>query len=201
MPVQDRILLNFTAFISGAVLMGLELVGSRILAPYFGNSIFVWGSLISVFLLSLSTGYFVGGKIADRHPSRILLGGIIVFSGIIIFCLTWIFPLINSYIFDLDFGYKWNPLAASLILFILPGIGMGIVSPFVVKLSADKLENIGNTSGKIYAISTAGSITGTLLTAFFMIPAWGTKTDLKILGLILSFTGLLLIIRTCFNKS
>nr|MBC8278278.1 hypothetical protein [FCB group bacterium] len=79
--------------------------------------------------------------------------------------------------------------------------GMEFLSPFAVKLSADKLENIGNTSGKIYAISTAGSITGTLLTAFFMIPAWGTKTDLKILGLILSFTGLLLIIRTCFNKS
>jgi len=201
MQVQDRILLYLIAFISGAVLMGLELVGSRILAPYFGNSIFVWGSLISVFLLSLSAGYFIGGKIADRYPSRILLGGIIVFSGIIIFCLTWIFPVINSYIFDLDFGYKWNPLAGSFVLFILPGIGMGIVSPFIVKLSADKLENIGNTAGKIYAISTAGSITGTLLTAFFMIPAWGTKTDLKILGLILSLTGILLIMRTCFSKS
>lgn len=194
-------LLYITAFISGAVLMGLELVGSRILAPYFGNSIFVWGSLISTFLIALSGGYYFGGKLADRFPSKKLLGTVIIFSGVFIFCLPWIFPTVNSWIFNIDFGYKWNPLIGSLILFILPGIGMGIVSPFIVKLSADRIENIGRIAGKIYAVSTAGSICGTLLTAFFMIPAWGTKTDLKVLGVILSSTGLILIIRSCFSKS
>ncbi len=105
--------------------------------------------------------------------------------------LPFIYPSLNSWIFDYDFGYRMNPLIASMALFFLPGAGMGMVSPFVIKLSAKRLETIGNLSGRIYAISTLGSITGTLGSAFFMIPTWGTKFNLNLLGIILILTGII----------
>jgi len=176
--------------------MGLELVGSRILAPYFGNSIFVWGALITVFLLSLSGGYFIGGVLSDKAPKQWVLGGIVTASGALILILPLIYSAVNQAIFEYDFGYKWNPLAASIALFLLPGVGMGMVSPYVIKLSAKRLETIGNLAGKIYAVSTAGSIAGTLGTAFFMIPTWGTRLNLKILGGVLTFVGISLLIKS-----
>ena len=180
--------------------MGFELIGSRVLAPYFGNSIFVWGALISVFLIALSAGYYLGGMLADRKPSKAVLGVILMLSGIIIATLPYIFPMINSAIFEIDFGYKLNPLAASLILFLLPGIGMGMVSPFVIKLKTKSLESVGNISGKVFGISTSGSILGTLSTAFFIIPAWGTKANLRGLGIILLICGLILIPKNLLNR-
>ena len=173
--------------------MGLELIGSRVLAPYFGNSIFVWGALISVFLIALSAGYFLGGRIADRRPSKVVLSSILILSGAVIASLPYVFPTINNAIFEIDFGYKWNPLIASLILFLLPGMGMGMVSPFIIKLKTKSLEKVGNISGKVFGISTAGSILGTLSTAFFIIPAWGTKANLRGLGILLIICGLILI--------
>lgn len=180
--------------------MGLELVGSRVLAPYFGNSIFVWGALITVFLLSLSGGYFIGGILSDRAPKQWVLGGIIVVSGALILILPLIYPVVNEAIFEYNFGYKWNPLAASIALFLLPGMGMGMVSPYVIKLSAKRLETIGNLAGRIYAVSTAGSIAGTLGTAFFMIPTWGTRLNLKILGCVLIITGIGLLLRVIWLR-
>ena len=187
-------ILFIAAFVSGAALMALELVGSRLLAPYFGNSIFVWGSLISVFLASLSGGYFIGGIISDRAPRQWILGCILIVCGILVFSLPFIYPALNSWIFQHDFDYRMNPLAASAALFLLPGMGMGMVSPYVIKLSVKKLETVGNLAGTIYAISTIGSIVGTLGSAFFMIPTWGTRFNLRLLGMILVTCGLMVVL-------
>jgi MFS family permease len=190
----------FSVFISGASLMGLELVGSRMLAPYFGNSIFVWGSLISVFLIALSGGYFIGGKISDRLPRLWFLGGIILVSGFLVIILPFVYNWVNSIIFERDFGYKWNPLLASIALFLIPSLGMGMVSPYVIRLCAKKLETIGNLAGKIYAISTVGSIVGTLGTAFFLIPLWGTKTNLFIIGGVQMLVGLVILTKSVIMR-
>jgi len=173
--------------------MSLELLGSRILAPYFGNSIFVWGALIAVFLTALALGYYVGGMLADMIPKVIFLCFILMASGMMVLILPSVYPAVNNWIFALDFGYKWNPLLASTVLFLLPGMGMGIVSPFVIKLKAHSIQSIGNIAGRLYAASTAGSIIGTLGTAFFLIPAYGTKTNIRILAAVLIFTGALLL--------
>jgi MFS family permease len=189
-----NISLYIVVFLSGAVLMGLELVGSRILAPYFGNSIFVWGALIAVFLVALSAGYYIGGRVSDRWPKKRVLGGILLFSGFLILAVKILYIGLNEWIFNCDFGYKMNPLIASLILFLPPGIGMGMVSPFAIRLSASKIETIGNLAGKMYAVSTLGSIVGTLGTAFFLIPAWGVKTNLFLFAGILILIGAVMLI-------
>src|SRR5499426_465417 len=86
-----QFLLNVVVFVSGAVLMALEIVGSRVLAPYFGNSIFVWGSLISVFLTALSVGYYWGGRLSDRNPSFTQLRLLLLIPGALIFALPFFY--------------------------------------------------------------------------------------------------------------
>ena len=187
-------LLKLIVFISGAVLMALAIVGSRVLSPFFGNSVFVWSSLISVFLISLSVGYHLGGKLADKRPDPKILGTIIFGSGILIFIIPFIQESVNNAIFDFDLGMKISPLIVSCILFLLPSILMGAVSPFAVKMSATSIETLGNVSGNISAISTIGNIFGTLFTSFYLIPTIGTKLIINLLGLTLLISSGLIFI-------
>lgn len=182
-------LLGLIAFISGGVLMGLEIVGSRVLAPHFGNSVFIWGSLISVFLTSLSAGYYAGGMLADRHPSFRLLNAILMSSGVLIlFVPFWAHGFCRTLI-----GAGWEersgPLAAATVLFLPPSVLMGMVSPFAVRLAARAVDTVGRTAGGLYALSTGGSIVGTLTVTFLLIPSLATSTILKSLGLTLALTG------------
>jgi spermidine synthase len=187
-----HLLLNMIVFISGGVLMALEIVGSRVLAPYFGNSIFVWGSLISVVLAALSLGYYWGGWLSERNPSFARLLALLLIPGVLIFTLPFIYPSVNSWVADVDFGNRLNPLIASTIYFLLPGIFLGTVSPYSIRLAATTLSTVGSTAGTLYAVSTCGSIFGTLFTAFYLIPAIGVKGIIHALGTTLMLLSLLL---------
>lgn len=177
--------LKLLVFFSGAVLMGLEMAGSRILASHFGSSIYVWGSIISVFLAALSAGYFAGGLAADRKPSFFLLNVLVLLAG----CWLMVLPLYDNLICrgirSANLGSRLEPLLATTILFGGPSILMGMVSPFAIRLSASVIDRIGNTAGRLYALSTLGSIVGTLVTAFWLIPLIGVHTILKSLGVTL----------------
>src|SRR3990172_4071813 len=162
--------------------MGLEIVGSRVLAPYFGSSVYVWGSLISIFLAALSLGYYLGGRAADRWPRAGVLASSISLAGVLILALPLIFRPVLEAFSAWDLGPRLSPLLASIVLFVLPSILMGATSPFAIKLAATDLATVGNTAGLLYAISTAGSIAGTLLTAFVLIPAMGVRAILYTLG-------------------
>jgi spermidine synthase len=185
-----RLLLDIIVFIGGAVLMALEIVGSRVLAPHFGNSIFVWGSLISVVLAALSAGYYWGGRLADRNPSfaRFLL--LLLIPGVMILILPWLYPSVNLRIATIDFGVRLNPLLASTIYFLIPGIFLGAVSPYAIRLAATTVSTVGSTAGTLYALSTCGSIFGTLFTAFYLIPALGVSNIIHALGLTLILLAL-----------
>lgn len=187
-------LLQLTVFICGAVLLGVEMVGSRVLAPYFGSSIFVWGSLISTFLTGLAVGYYVGGFLADRNPSLAAMAALILMAGVLVVILPVIAPPVNRAIASVDFGPRLNPLLASICLFFLPSVFIGTVSPYAIKLAASSLATIGNTAGLIYAISTAGSIVGALLTAFYLIQVIGVRSILYSLGITLMTLAILLLI-------
>src|SRR5438046_5170729 len=128
-----RFLLNIIVFVSGAVLMGLEIVGSRVLAPYFGSSIFVWGSLISVVMAALSLGYYWGGWLSAREPSYGRLLTLLIIPGVVIFFLPFVYPTINEWVASNDFGTRLNPLIASSVLFLLPGVFLGTISPYVIR--------------------------------------------------------------------
>jgi spermidine synthase len=186
-----KALLNVVVFMSGAVLMALEIVGSRVLAPYFGSSIFVWGSLISVVMAALSIGYYWGGWLSARQPSYLRLLMLLLIPGILIFFLPFIYPAVNEWIAGNDFGTRLNPLIASSIFFLLPGIFLGTISPYVIRLAATRLSMVGSTAGTLYAVSTCGSILGTLLTAFYLIPLMGVRNIIHVLGLTLVCLSLL----------
>jgi spermidine synthase len=176
------VLLKVIVFVSGGVLMALEIVGSRILAPYFGSSIFVWGSLISTVLAALSIGYYWGGVLSQRNPELFKLGWLTLIPGVMILLLPEFYPALNQEIARVDFGVRWNPFLASMAYFFIPGVFLGTVSPYAVRLDAKSLGTVGSTAGILYAISTCGSIVGTLATAFYLIPTLGVQKILYALG-------------------
>ncbi len=181
-------------FVCGAVLMAFEMVGSRILAPTFGSTVFVWGSLIGVFLAALSLGYFVGGKIADRAPSFFVLGMIIAGSGLLILGVPLCAPVVCQWIDKTYAGWSANPLMASMVLFFVPSVLLGTVSPFSVRLQAQNVATMGKVAGRLYSLSTLGSIVGTVLATFWMIPSFGTSNITRGLGVTLIAVSLLAIL-------
>lgn len=178
-------ILRLVVFGSGAVLMALQMVGSRVLAPYFGSSVYVWGGLISIFLAALSLGYYFGGLAADRWPRPGVLALTLGTAGVLILLLPVVARPILEAFSAWDLGPRTSPLLASVVLFGLPSILMGATSPFAIKLAATTLATVGNTAGLLYAISTTGSILGTLLTAFVLIPAMGVRAILYTIGAVL----------------
>lgn len=179
-----RIGLYLTVFITGASVMVIELLGTRLIAPFYGASLYVWSSLISVTMIALAIGYFLGGRWADRakHTGLSLIVGL---SGL----LTLLIPWLNRPVLLLTdpMGLRAGAFVSALILF-LPSLTMlGMASPFAIKLVASKLEGVGNSAGSIYAVSTVGSVIGTLVLGFFLFPLVGSRE-------VLIGTGLLLVV-------
>lgn len=183
-------LIKIIVFTCGALVMSFEMLGSRVLAPNFGNSIFVWGSLISTFLAGLAAGYYLGGKIADFSPSIKKLGFIIILAGLLLITFPLYGTAISDWIFEKDIGIRLSPLIASMILFFAPSVFLGAVSPYTVKLMICSLHTSGRTVGTLYALSTLGSILGTLLTSFYLITIAGVKTLIMLHGALLIIISL-----------
>ncbi len=170
----ERRYLVFTAFVAGAIIMVLELIGSRVIGPPFGVSLFVWTSLISVALVGLALGYWIGGKLADRISTPAALFNIILIAG----AFTLTIPLTKGFIMEhaLSLGLRGGSLVSSAVLFGPPLFFLGMVAPYTVKLyMKDGLERVGKTVGALYAISTCGSFLGTIFTGFLLIPNLGVN--------------------------
>lgn len=177
--------LDAAVFLSGAALMGLEIVGSRILAPVFGTSIFVWGSLITVFLASLSLGYAIGGRLADRRPEPELLANLLLLSAVLLF-VVFVRPApLLAACAKAPIPDRFQSLLAATILFGAPSVLMGAVTPFAVRLAARDMAHVGSTAGRLSSVSTAGSILGTFLMAFYLVPSFETREILFGLGMVL----------------
>jgi spermidine synthase len=167
--------LGAAVFTSGAVLLGLEIAASRVLAPFFGNSLFVWGALIGVVLTGLSIGYYAGGALADRLPSSWLLAAVMALGALLVLAIPAVDEPVLEAIVRWDPGPRLNPLVAAVALFGPPSVVFAAVTPIAVRLSARSIATLGRTSGRLFAISTAGSIAGTFATAFVLIPEFGTN--------------------------
>jgi spermidine synthase len=189
--------LKVLVLVAGAVLMALEIAGSRLLAPHFGNSVYVWGSLISVFLAALSLGYWVGGHAADRNPSPSRLQGLCLVVAALIFVIPWWGHGACSRLVASGWGERWGPLVAATLLFLPPSFALGMVSPYAVRLAASDIASLGRAAGSLYALSTVGSIAGTLLTTFVLIPLVGVSWIFKALGVtMVVLPASLLLLRT-----
>lgn len=186
----DQYILEIIVFAVGAVVMILELVGSRILAPYLGTSIFVWTSIIGIILGSLSLGYWQGGKLADKNSNYRTFSLILLIAAILIGLNVFL----KSFLLTALYGYKGDirieAIAASIILFAPASFLLGAISPYAVKLKLQNIASSGATVGNLYALSTIGSITGTFLAGFFLISYFTNTELLLILSLILIFCAL-----------
>lgn len=188
----NKYILEITVFICGAVVMVFELVGSRVLGPYLGASTFVWTSLIGVILGSLSLGYYIGGKMADKKANLTTLSLIILLAALGIFLTIISKNILLGFLQIYISNIKTSSVLASIILFFPTSFLMGIVSPYTVKLKIASLNTSGSTVGNLYALSTIGSITGTFLAGFYLIPTFGTNKLLIILSVILIANSILL---------
>ena len=182
--------LRILTFTSGAIVMALEIVTSRILTPVFGSTIYTWGSLIGVILSGLSLGYFLGGKFADSHPSFEKICGIVFSVGIFIVGMPFFATSIVDFSTSVLPGTQYTPLVATFLLLILPSVLLGFVSPYVIKLGTSTLQSVGNISGNLYAISTLGSILGTFVTVFVLIPNLAVNQIIFGLGIALIASSL-----------
>jgi len=167
-----------TAALTGGIVMSLELAAFRLYAPYFGYSIYVWGTMISVVMAALALGYALGGWLADRSRSGTILYVVIVSSGIYQLAALFVERPILRWLWQS--GEFFGTTIASLIIFVPTMTALAVTAPFVIRLLA-RAEHIGITAGKVYALSTAGSIVGILLTAFYLVPRLGTRMTLQIL--------------------
>ena len=168
-PYWRNPLIYFAAAWSGFFVMGVELLGGRLLSPYFGSSIFVWGALIAVFMTALSIGYLIGGQLSLRSPSLNGLGALLIAESILALPLI----VFGDYVFDI-ISYsiedpRYGSLLASALMFGLPTVFSGMVSPYAVRLLVENVEKSGRSAGRLYFASTLGSAGGTILTTFYLV--------------------------------
>ena len=154
---------------SGFMLMALELLSGRILAPTFGSSIYVWGAIITVFMLALSIGYLIGGRLSMVRPHIRVLCGLHLISGLLLLpILAFEAPVLDG-IFEFTQDPRLGSLLSSVILFFLPAAACGTVAPYAVRLLVENPQAAGFYAGLQYFFSTAFSAAGTLLTSFYFV--------------------------------
>jgi hypothetical protein len=181
------------AFFTGAAVMMVEILGTRLIGPIFGVGLFVWAALLTVTLSSLAIGYYVGGILADRSPIPRLLGIVEVAAGLAL----GLVPLLSPTVLRLaeGAGPRLGPLIGATFLFAPCLVALGMTSPVAVRLATDDLRVAGHRVGAIYAVSTAGGVVGTLTTAFVLIPAFDTQQLIVGISLSLLVVGVLVLAR------
>ena len=180
-------------FVVGAGSLGAEIAAVRLLAPYFGASTVVWANTIGVVLVALSLGYWLGGRLADRHPH---LRGLCLLTltaaallALVPFAADPLLDVAVNALDDISAGAFVGSLLAVLVLVAVPVLLLGAVSPYALRLAVSTIEGAGTVAGRLYAISTAGSLAGTLLSALLLIPLVGTRRTFLILALAIALVA------------
>jgi hypothetical protein len=189
-----RALILLIAFWSGFFVMGVELLGGRLLAPNFGSSIYVWGAIITVFMLALSLGYLAGGRFSVSKPSISRLSLLLMAAALTALPILWLAgqPLESLALAVPD--PRFGSLSASMLLFFVPTFLSGMVSPYCVRLIVDGAETSGRRAGQLFFVSTFGSAAGTILTSFYLVLWFEVDSilmSLTAISLLLGIAGLL----------
>ena len=164
-----RTVIATMAFISGFSIMTVEMLGARILSPYFGGSLSVWGSIITIFMLALSVGYLIGGRLSTRHPSPVTYAGFFIAAAITTLPVILLADKIMEPIFLTILDPRYGSLLASILLFFIPTAILGMISPYSVRLMVESHEHSGHMAGVLFFVSTVGSAIGTLGTSFYFV--------------------------------
>ncbi len=169
MPLLFPALVLAMAFSSGFIIMSVELLGGRIMAPYFGSSIYVWGSIITVFMLSLSIGYLVGGRLSLHKPNLLKYGFFYIGASITLVPTILLGEGMMDWVFVRYEDPRYGSLLASAFLFFVPTAILGMIAPYSVRLLVETAQESGRIAGGLYFVSTLGSALGTLATSFYLV--------------------------------
>jgi len=200
-PNWQNILIYFLAFSSGFSIMGIELLGGRILAPFFGSSVHIWGSIITVFMLSLSLGYLAGGKLSVHSASLNRYGLIFMFAGLTVFPIAFSSQAIMEVIFLAIEDTRYGSLVASMALFFIPTVILGMISPYSVRLLVTDKNKSGQVAGFLYFVSTLGSALGTIITSFYLVLWFEVDNIITAFSSLLILLGLIAILLDRFRVS
>lgn len=189
--------LGIVVFMGGAGTLATEIAASRLLAPFFGSSTIVWANIIGLILIYLSVGYWIGGRVADRWPNPRLLGSIILIAAAAVAALPFVArPVLGAALegFDaLSAGAVVASFFSALALFAIPITLLGMVAPFAIRLAISTVQTAGTVAGRLYALSTVGSILGTFISAIITIPLIGTQRTMLGAAVLLAFSAALLL--------
>lgn len=181
------------AFVVGAASLGAEIAGARLLAPYFGASTIIWANTVATVLVALSIGYWLGGRIADRAPNLRGLCLVVLVAAALLALIPLVSkPLLEAAVSALDSvsaGAFLGSLLGVLGLLSVPIVLLGTVAPYAVRLTVRTVEESGRVAGRLYSISTVGSLVGTFLSALLLVPLVGTKRTFLIFALALAVVG------------
>ena len=186
---MNKLYLNILVFVSGGSVLAIEILGTRILGPFYGVSIFLWSALISITLIALSIGYMIGGRWADKSLKQTNLYYLTAVAGIWMLLIPWCkYPVLA---FTEPFGLRFAVLFAAFFLFAPPLTLLGMISPYAIRVRVANLQVVGRTAGDIYAVSTIGSVVSALLTGFVLIPNFGVIRLTLAIGILLLLCSLL----------
>ena len=187
--------LPLLVFVVGTGSLGAEIAAVRLLAPYFGDSTVVWANTIGIVLVALSIGYWLGGRIADRHPHKrglcMLALAAAVLLAIVPFAADPFLELAVGALDSISAGAFLGSLIGVLFLVALPVLLLGAVSPWAIRLAVSSVEEAGEVAGRLYALSTAGSLAGTLMSALLLIPLVGTRRTFLVFALLIAVVAVL----------
>jgi MFS family permease len=184
-----RAYLLLLVVITGAVVLALEVLGTRVIGTHYGGSLYVWAALLTVTMVCLAVGYAIGGRLADRFPTPTILFALVIAAGLAVLAVPWL----TSVLVPLGdaLGLAGGAIASAAIIFSLPLTLLAMAGPYVIRLRARLVERVGGTSGAVYALSTAGSVAGVLAVSLWMIPSLGTRTSLLVCAGLLIAVGAL----------
>ena len=180
-------------FAVGAGSLGAEISGARLLAPYFGASTIIWANTIATVLVALSLGYALGGRLADRRPHLRGLCAVVLIAAVLLALVPFVadpfLRLAANALGEVSVGGFLGSLLGVLALLAVPVVLLGTVAPYANRLAVEHLHQTGTVTGRLYAISTAGSLVGTFLAALLLIPLIGTHRTFLVFALILAIVG------------
>jgi spermidine synthase len=194
---RAQITLTVLVFSAGAGSLATEIGAARLLAPYFGNSTIVWANVIGLVLASLALGYWLGGRLADRWPNPRVLGGLVMVAGLAVAAIPFVSkPFLDRAVEGIDelsVGAAVGSFFGVLLLFAPPVILLGMVAPFAIRLAVSDVASAGTVAGRLYAVSTVGSLVGTFASALLTIPLIGTQRTLLGSACLIVLSGALLL--------
>ena len=186
-------------FAAGFCSLGVELTAARLLAPFFGTSTLVWANVIGLTLLYLAAGYWLGGRLADRRPDPRSLGMCVLLAAAAVAVLPFLTrPLLTASsdaFSSVETGVVLSSFAAVLLLFAVPITALGAVAPWAIRLAVHSVEEAGRVSGRLYALSTVGSLLGTFVSVLLLVPWLGTRRTLLVMAALLGLAALPLLPR------